>query len=245
MACAFCASEIGFDTMDLATAEGLLHPLRSAGLRSVVLGGGEPFRWPHDLERLGRRARALGFLVQVGSNGLAPPPDFAALPWVDRYLLPLEAADPFLHDSLRWAPGGHHAVVLARLNALAATGKEVTIGTVVTRPNLERLDELAELLRARQATGLRLHAWHLYRFLPVGRGGALHHADLAVEIDHYRAAVERVRRRALGFPVYRRDDMLRASTVEFCWLEGGRLRLGSERAELAATGYSRPSGWQV
>ena len=35
----------------------------------------------------------------------------------------------------------------------------------------------------------------------------------------------------LGFPVYRRDNMLRSSSVEFFWYEEGRLRVGSQVME--------------
>ena len=230
MGCAFCASEAVFDVASFAQAEELLGGLRSAGFDNLVLGGGEPFLWPHDLERLGRRARELGFLVQVGSNGLSPPPGFASLDWVDRYLLPLEAAEPALHDQLRSAPGGHHRTVMARLDQLVASGKELTVGTVVTRRNLPELAAIAALLQARRAAGLNLHAWHLYRFLPVGRGGAAHGARLAVDLGLYRRAVEELRAVDLGFPVFRRDDMLRSSTVEFFWFQDGQLRVGSGAA---------------
>jgi hypothetical protein len=42
-----------------------------------------------------------------------------------------------------------------------------------------------------------------------------------------------VRHRSRGFRVYRRDDMLRSSTVEFYWYHGGRLCTGSGRSAAA------------
>ncbi|RMH03252.1 MAG: radical SAM protein [Planctomycetota bacterium] len=227
MGCAYCAAAARFDVASPHQVEGLLSGLAAGGIHSVVFGGGEPLLWPHDLERVGRRARDLGLEVQVGSNGLAPPTGFARFDWVDRYLLPLDAADPHEHDRLRSGPDSHHAIVLARLDELLDAGKEVTIGTVVTRRNAAALPALADFLAARRAAGLRLHAWHLYRFLPVGRGGTGREADLGLPAAAFRTAVERARARPLGFPAYRRDDMLRSSTVAFYWFEDGRLRTGA------------------
>ncbi len=233
MGCRFCASEAGFEAMPPDTAGALVEELAASGFHSVVLGGGEPFLWPHDLAALGRRARRAGLLVQVGSNVLAPPPGFAAFDWVDRYLVPWESSDPALHDELRAARGGHAVALERALDALTESGKPVTVGTVVTARNLDGLTQLREALLARAARGLRVHAWHLYRFLAVGRGGA-GAAGLHVGSAEYRAAVDGLRAEPLGFPVYRRDDMLRSTTVEFFWQAGGRIRTGSESAGGAA-----------
>jgi len=132
--------------------------------------------------------------------------------------------------------GGHFHRLMAGIGELAASGKELTIGTVVTRRNLDALGAVARLLQRLRAEGLELHAWHLYRFLPVGRGGAVRGHDLAVDSTEYRRAVEQVRAPGLGFPVYRRDDMLRSSTVEFFWFEGGELKTGSTSGPAAAAG---------
>lgn len=228
MSCSFCASESDFSVMSFGQAAGLLRSLRERSIDNVVLGGGEPFLWPHGLERLGTLARDLGFLVQVCTNGVSLPAGFEQIASVDRYILPLEAMDPGLHDELRRHPRGHHALVLERVAVLAGTGRELTVSTVVTRANVDRLDEIADYLQAAMTSGVAVHAWHLYRFLPVGRGGSVNASRLEIGRDDYLRACAAVRRRDPGFRIFRRDDMLRSSTVEFFWFENGRLRIGSE-----------------
>lgn len=228
MGCRFCASEADFSVMSFAEATMLLSALRGR-VDGVVLGGGEPFLWPHGLEKLACLACDMGLQVQVCTNGVNMPAGFERLEAVHRYILPLEAMDPGLHDRLRIrAGGGHHGIVMDRIQALSRAGREITLSTVVTSENLGGLQAIAEWLAWQTLVGLKVHAWHLYRFLPVGRGGAAHGQELAVERDLYLRACGAVKAAGLPFPVLRRDDMTRASTVEFCWFEKGRLRLGSE-----------------
>jgi len=230
MSCRFCASEPGFAVMAFEQAADLLRRLREAGIDNVVLGGGEPFLWPHGLRRLTRLARDLGYLVQVCTNGVSLPEGFERWSSIDRYILPLESMDPAVHDRLRSRLGGHHTRVLERIETLAGSGRELTVSTVVTRENLNRLSALAEFLERLRARGVKLHAWHLYRFLPVGRGGEPNAESLRVSHEDFVGACAEVKRSGLGFRVYRRDDMLSSRSVEFFWIADGRVRVGSRQA---------------
>ncbi len=244
MACSFCASELGFDRMTKDQAVALFGDLARAGYRSVVLGGGEPCLWRDpsgsgaDLGDLARAAKELGLTVQVNTNGIRLPeepdpdsglPRYLTWPAVDRFVLPMDGADPARHDELRLLKGrrpeGHFALVQRRVAECTAAGKQLTIGTVLTSRNVDQLPALVDWMRQRVRLGTRLHAWHLYRFLPVGRGGAT--AGLDLDIEPYTEACEVAKRAGLPFPVWRRSDMQRPSTVEFLWYEGGRLQLGS------------------
>ncbi len=212
--------------MSFEQAVELLRVLRQRSLRNVVLGGGEPFLWPHGLERLTGVAKRLGFLVQVCTNGVAVPAGFESIPTVDRYLLPVESADPRRHDALRRLRG-HHRIVVDRIRALAGSGCQLTVSTVVTRENIDELQAIADCLLDVRDSGVALHAWHLYRFVPVGRGGARHRARLGVTRPAFLRACASARRRAAGVTVFRRDNMLRSSAVEFFWFERGTLQVGS------------------
>lgn len=229
MACRFCASELDFDVATFERVVDLLDGLAGHGVGQVVFGGGEPFLWPHDVVEAARAARRRGFHVQVCTNGVDLPADFARVRAIDRYLLPLEADEAALHDRLRVARGGHHATVERRIEELVEAGREFTLSTVVTALNLAALPALADRLAALTAVGASIHAWHLYRFLPVGRGGR-RAAALAPDREAYLDACRRLKAGGLPFPVYRRDDMIRSSSVEFFWFEGGVLQVGSQRS---------------
>jgi MoaA/NifB/PqqE/SkfB family radical SAM enzyme len=228
MHCTFCATDNDMDTMTSSGAQRVLGCVRDRGIDSVVLGGGEPFAWPHDTLRLAAWARAQGFFVQVGTNGIAMPSSREGLDRVDRFVLPLDAADAALHNASRRFGPGHHELVIQRLRALRAAEKSVTVSTVVNARNAAHLGPLAGFLCDYFDGGGALHAWHLYKFLPEGRGGALHEAELAIGDDAYDAACDAAKGRCDGFHVYKRRDMRHSKSVDFFWQHRGRIRVGSE-----------------
>jgi MoaA/NifB/PqqE/SkfB family radical SAM enzyme len=224
MFCRFCGSDREFATMSFDEAATLVRGLRDTHVRSVVLGGGEPFVWPHGLLDLARLVKALRFHVQVCTNGLALRID----PAVDRYILPIEAMDAARHNARRVARVDHHAVVMRRIDELCDAGKEFTISTVVGRDNVADLAAIADFLAQLRGEGAPLHAWHLYRFLPIGRAGARNAERFDLERKAYLAAVEDMKRRCPDVTIFRRSDMLRSRSVEYFWYEPEGLRIGSE-----------------
>lgn len=224
MFCRFCGSERDFATMSFDEAADLLRGLQATGIRSVVFGGGEPFVWPHGLLDLARLARALGFHVQVCTNGLALRIDGS----VDRYILPIESMDPARHNARRVARADHHAVVMRRVDDLCDAGKDFTISTVVGRDNVDDLAAIGDFLAELRAEGAPLHAWHLYRFLPIGRAGTRNAERFDLERAAYLAAVAAMKKRCPDVSIFRRSDMLHSRSVEYFWHEPGRLCIGSE-----------------
>lgn len=228
MYCRFCATEDGFDCMPFDVAMALLQQLRTAGVHTVTLGGGEPFAWPHDLLALAAHGKQLGFCVQVGSNGVALPSGFAQLACFDRFVLPLESAEAGPHDQLRRWRRGHHRVVVERLLELQRHAKTVTVSTVITSANEAGIPALARFLADYHAVAHNLHAWHLYQLLPVGRGGSRHGDELAVPAALYQQRCAEVQALALPFKVYRRADMYHSQTVDFYWSQHGTVLRGGE-----------------
>lgn len=227
MVCDFCVAEQHLEPFSREEALTLVHRLCGQGYAGIVLGGGEPFRWPHLLE-LAIEAKELGLEVQAGTNGALLPPDFATLPGIDRYVLPLESVDTETHDRVRHLRGhSHHALICAHLETLREAGKEVTVSTVVTAENLDGLPALGDWLSAYAAEGGRLHAWHLYRFIPLGRGGAYTQHRFEVSEAAYHCAADAEKQRHPELVVYKRPDMYHSRQVEFFWREDGRIRVGS------------------
>ncbi len=228
MTCTFCVTENVVDTMAFDQAAHVLGVLKERSVENVVLGGGEPFAWPHDTVKLAGHAKASGFLVQVGTNGIAMPEGYPYIDCIDRYVLPLDAADADLHNDLRRFCNRHHAIILDRLDTLRRAEKSVTISTVVTKRNVHALPELGAFLSRYQDHGGRIHAWHLYKFIPEGRGGRKHAELLLVDDDEYEEACHRAKRDVFGMTVFKRKDMFHSRTVDFFWYERGAMRVGSE-----------------
>lgn len=216
LACPFCVNDPA-PCLRFQEAEGHLRRLGAEGVSNVVLGGGEPFLWPHDVTALARAAKGLGFFVQVGTNGTRLPDAFERLSCFDRWVLPLESDAPPVHDLMRpgAGPSSHHAVILDRLERLRAAGRSVTVSTVVTSWNVGGLPRLAAFLEGYRDGGGNLHAWHLYRFLPRGRGGSVNARDLWIDAAAYHRACDAVRGRHPDLAILKRPDMYRSQTVSF------------------------------
>ena len=235
MRCRFCISDARLSSMDRAQCLAALDTLRARGFDQVVLGGGEPCEWPGGWRFAAREARRRGFHVQLGTNGVLLPAGFARTPWVDRFVIPLDASDPELHNALRRGGAAgrgvcadHHALILRRLETLRRAGREVTVSTVVNAANLAETAAIGQWLRRYAARGGRVHAWHLYRFIPAGRGGARNAAELDISDEAYEAAVLTARHTAGSLRVFKRPDMRHSKTVDFFWQEGDQLKIGSE-----------------
>lgn len=228
MACTFCITEDNFDVMSQSQAVDLLRILKAKRFNTLVFGGGEPFEWPSDLVALTREAKELGFTVQVGTNAVALPDKFETIETIDRYVLPLESVDDRIHNQMRLYKNRHHEVIMSALDKLRKAQKSVTISTIITQVNKNGLKQLATYLNELdQPTGF-IHAWHLYKFIPLGRGGGVNAHKLDVTDEEYRLACEDAKASNPAFPVYRRRNMYRSKTVDFFWYKNGQLHKGSD-----------------
>lgn len=231
MQCRFCITDSGVESMSGTDYERALDRLEEKNFENIVIGGGEPFCWRGGVERAARSAKDRGFYVQVGTNGILMPDRDIYSQCVDRYVLPLDAADAGAHDQLRrlQVPGeSHHALILGRLRQLREWGRSVTVSTVVSRANQDNIVAIGDLLADYVADGGCLHAWHLYCFIPRGRGGRRAAAALGISADEFNAAADLTHAQHYPFVIYKRPDMRHSATVDFFWHEGGRLRVGSE-----------------
>ena len=238
LSCRFCGSDLGFNALNESEALRWVSFAASNGYSSVVLGGGEPLLWPGDLQRVGARAKELGMVVQLNTNGVAWRKELETTDAIDRIILPLDGATAESHDYLRKPRGGHRAVVEDRLDRLSKSGKQATVGSVICRPNLAELPLLSAELQGRVDRGLNLHAWHLYRFIPIGRGGAVdgRNDEIGLEADEFRRHCEPIQASqavpgeepgvdefssARSWKIYRRPDMTQSRDVDFFWKDKG------------------------
>jgi sulfatase maturation enzyme AslB (radical SAM superfamily) len=169
--------------------------------------------------------------VQVGTNGILLRDGFEQIDSVDRWVVPLDGAGPAVHNALRFWGDRHFDVIVDRLARLRAAGKSTTVSTVVTRVNAHDVRHIARMLRELNSTRPFIHAWHLYQFIPQGRGGAAQREQLQLSIDQYDQICQPINSQDLGFTVFKRPDMLRSHTVEFFSMRDGLLhrQLGDQQ----------------
>jgi len=232
MRCRFCITDAGLDCMTRTDYGKALERIREQGFQDVVLGGGEPFLWPEGVDYAARTARKMGFLVQVGTNGVHMPDKDIHHDSIDRYVLPIDASSAEGHNAVRvftdtriW---DHYAVIIKRLRQCREWGRSVTVSTVVSRANLPDIIGIGDFLADYVASGGRLHAWHLYRFIPRGRGGSRAARALSITGNEFDRAVHVSRCQNYPYIIYKRPDMRHSASVDFFWYQNARLCVGSE-----------------
>lgn len=231
MDCTFCINDPGMQSFTQGEAGDALVQAKYWGAKSVVLGGGEPFAWRGNLVGLACQAQRMGLVTQVGTNGLALPAGYESLTCFDRWVMPIESSTAGSHDRMRLAkrsPAGHYAVIVDRLESLGRARRSVTLSTVLTKENVGGLDGLAAWIGEYHGRHGNVHAWHLYQFIPLGRGGATNWQSLSIAPEEYQEAARRIQGMRLPFRVYRREEMPRSRVVEFLSKRGGKVVWGDK-----------------
>ncbi|MBL8992231.1 MAG: radical SAM protein [Spirochaetia bacterium] len=237
MRCDFCITDGFMGTLTEEETAPLIRLFKREGFASVVLGGGEPLLWKPGLDagassdrrerpavfELAKRLKAEGFETQLGTNGIALPAGFETKTEIDRYVLPLDGPDAETHERVRRYGSGHFALVRDRIETCFRSGKSLTLSTVVTRFNASKIKALYELIAGWHAARPFLHAWHLYQFVPSGRGGFRNADRLSVDPAVFEDAVRAVREAKPAFQVFKRPDLFHSKDVEFFWKEDDNL----------------------
>src|SRR5436309_4098629 len=168
LACRHCLSSSGRrDPAELSTAEAkaVIDELERMQVFYVNIGGGEPTIRP-DFWELVDYATAHHVGVKFSTNGVRITPEVAARLAASDYVdvqISLDGATAEVNDAVRGA--GSFAMAIRALENLAAAGfSDAKISVVVTRHNVDQLDEFASLASRYGAT-LRLT-----RLRPSGRG---------------------------------------------------------------------------
>ena len=168
LACVHCLSSSGKrDPRELTTQQckDIIDELERMQVFYVNIGGGEPTVRP-DFWELVDYATAHHVGVKFSTNGVRITPEVAARLAASDYVdvqISLDGATAEVNDAVRGA--GSFAMAIRALENLADAGfKDAKISVVVTRHNVDQLDEFAALA-ARYGATLRIT-----RLRPSGRG---------------------------------------------------------------------------
>ena len=168
--CRACAIE-DRNPFELTTDEGfrLLDEIRSFGDPLMVFTGGDPLKRP-DLFPLLQKSIGLGLRTTVTPSATPLLTESAIEGFqeigVARMAISLDGPDVAAHDGFRRVDGSFVRTMLALAKA-RNIGLPTQINTTVTRHNLGRLDEIAQLVHL---SGARL--WSVFFLVATGRASA-------------------------------------------------------------------------
>ncbi|HXS95717.1 MAG TPA: TIGR04053 family radical SAM/SPASM domain-containing protein [Candidatus Limnocylindrales bacterium] len=177
LACVHCRASAQSERhpRELTTEQGyrLLDEIRSFGEPLMVFTGGDPLKRP-DLFDLIRYSVKIGLRTNVtpSATPLLTPQAIDAFKeaGVARMAISLDGPDAASHDDFRGIPGTFDTAMAALLHA-RDIGLDTQLQTTVTKRNMARLAEMAEI-----AKEVRTRMWSLFFLIVTGR--ALENDDL-------------------------------------------------------------------
>ena len=164
LACAHCYSSSGPAVreelgLDLLTA--CLEDAAALGYRQLAVSGGEPLLY-RPLAQLLARARALGMLTTITSNGMFATPErwrpLAAL--VDVAAISIDGTEAE-HDAIRRQRGAF-ARTVANFNVIRASGVPFGLIFTLTLHNVDSLEFVVRLAARHGARGVQVHPLTLH-----------------------------------------------------------------------------------
>lgn len=150
--CSFCYNDKSLAGKALSTEQylALLDELRELGVMNLILSGGEPLAHP-DFFQIGARARELGFVVRIKSNGHALNTTMArrVRDEIDPFEIEisLHGATAPTHDRQTQVPGSFERL-MKNLETLKQLGIRFKLNSAVTRWNQDELGAMTELALA-------------------------------------------------------------------------------------------------
>jgi AdoMet-dependent heme synthase len=150
--CFFCYNDLGLAGRPLAREQylALFADLAAMGVLNLTLSGGEPLAHP-DFLALGRRARELGFVVRVKSNGHALRGELLRRlnEEVDPFLVEvsLHGATAETHDRQTRVPGSF-ARLMANLREMRELGVRVKVNSTLTAWNEGEVEAMFDLVES-------------------------------------------------------------------------------------------------
>ena len=177
LACVHCraSAQSERNPHELSTEQGfrLLDEIRSFGEPLMVFTGGDPLKRP-DLYELIRYAVRIGLRTNVTPSATplltAEAIDGFKEAGVSRMAISLDGPDVQSHDDFRGVPGTFERAMFALRHA-RDIGLDTQFQTTVTKRNMARLPEMAEI-----AKEVRTKMWSLFFLIVTGR--ALENDDL-------------------------------------------------------------------
>ncbi len=147
--CFFCYNDTALRGTILTRRQyfDLLHELRKLGVMNIVLSGGEPLAHP-DFFELGKKAKELGFVIRIKSNGHALRERLISKikNEIDPFIIDisLHGACAETHDRQTRVPGSFR-VLMKNLELLKEAGMRFKLNSTLTAWNTEETEGMYEI----------------------------------------------------------------------------------------------------
>lgn len=161
--CRYCHRFLGIDDLDFNKSKEIINRIASDGIRNMTFTGGEPLIYPHVADLL-KLAKEKGIHSKVITNGtiLAQNPNMREIyKYLDSITLSIDSANNEVNEELGRGYN-HFDNMKVVLESLKDSNIKVNVNTVVSKVNIEHLQELGEFLN-----DYGIDNWRIFKFEPL------------------------------------------------------------------------------
>lgn len=162
--CSFCFKIPNKKDITQKQAEKILLQLKEANVKKISFGGGEPLLWSGDIFSLIKKTKKLGIVTMLTTNGsLLTKEKLEKLKGnLDWITLPIDGSDEE-HQVKTGRPKDHFTKILKLLNTLESSNFKVKINTVLSKRNLDDIENIAKLVKKYKI----IKRWKVFQFFPI------------------------------------------------------------------------------
>lgn len=224
----------GKPEMDFTQIQQVILKLKSAGVNTLTIAGGEPLL-RRDTPNIIAFAHQAGMEVYLSSNGtflLRPGVYDEIKHYISTLGLPLDGSTPdinilmgrrpYLYDNIRG--------ILAYFSANRPPHK-VKIGTVVSKVNIHDLRNIGDFL-FRTPEQYKPDVWRLYQFEPLKRGRE-NQETYAISMEEFQSAIEKLKTIMPEAPISARSNDDHVNAYFFVTPQGHLQVVDTEHRDIA------------
>lgn len=180
--CRYCHRFLGIDEVSFEDNKRIINRVAEDGITNITFTGGEPLLYPNVLE-LVKLAKEKGIKTKLITNGsiLANNPNIREIyNYLDSLTLSIDSCDNEINEKLGRSYS-HAENIKTVLDSLKGTDLNVNINTVVSRVNIDKLEELGQFLRE-----YKINAWRIFKFIPLRETAKINEKEFEISKAEFR-----------------------------------------------------------
>lgn len=180
--CRYCHRFLGIDEVSFEDNKRIINKIAEDGIKNMTFTGGEPLLYPNIIE-LVKLAKEKGLKVKLITNGsvLANNPKMREIyNYLDSITFSIDSCDNEINEKLGRSYK-HAENIKTVLESLKGKELNVNINTVVSRVNIEKLEELGQFLRE-----YKINAWRIFKFIPLRETAKINEKEFEISKAEFR-----------------------------------------------------------
>lgn len=180
--CRYCHRFLNIDEVGFEENKKIIDRLVEDGIKNLTFTGGEPLLYPNVLE-LVKYAKEKGMKNKLITNGaiLANEPNMREIyNYLDSLTLSIDCANNDINERIGRSYQ-HTTNIKIVLDSLKNINLNVNINTVVSRANLNELNELGGFL-----SKYKINVWRIFKFVPLRETAKCNEKEFEISNEEFR-----------------------------------------------------------